>query len=77
MEDAGQGRLSLSQGRGVNSRLYCCRGLPGFPRENIQRDMDTMEKRSAELFIEQVEMRGEERMRGGGVRKNTTRKESE
>lgn len=77
MEDAGPGRLSLSQGRGVNSRLYCCRCLPGFPRENIQRDMDTMEKRSAELFIEQVEMRGEERMRGGGVRKNTTRKESE
>lgn len=81
VEDAGPARLSLSQGRGVNSRLYCCPGLPGFPRENIRGDIDIVEKRNAELFIEQVERRGEERMRGGVWERsgelNTTRKESE
>lgn len=51
----------------MNSRLYCCPGLPGIPRENIQRGIDVAENRYAELFIEQVKRRGEERMWGGSV----------
>lgn len=62
---SGPAWLILSLGRGVNSRLYCCPGLPGFPRENIQRGIDVAEKRHAVLFIEQVKRRGEERKRGG------------
>lgn len=66
--------LSFSQGRGVNSRLYRCPGPPGFPREKIRRDIDIVEERHAELFIEQVKRRGEGRMRGGRGRvEKTTR----
>lgn len=43
---------------------YCCPGLPGFPRENIQGDMDVMEERHTELFIEQVKRRVEGRREG-------------
>lgn len=69
---SGPARLILSQGRGANSRLYCCPGLPGFPWENIQRGIDAAEEKHSELFIEQVKRRGEEKKeRGGGVRKRT------
>lgn len=44
--------------RSVNSRLYCCLGLPGFPRENIQRDVDAAKERHGKLFIEQVKRSG-------------------
>lgn len=62
---SGPARLIYSQERGVNSRLYCCPGLPGIPRENIQRGIDVVEEKHAELFLEQVKRRGEERMRWG------------
>lgn len=62
---SGPARLILSQGRGVNSRLYCCLGLPGIPRENIQRGIDVAEERHAELYIDQVKRRGEDRKRRG------------
>lgn len=58
---SGPARLILSQGRGVNSRLYCCPGLLGIPRENIQRGIDVAEEKHAELFIEQVKRRGDKR----------------
>lgn len=70
---SGPARLILSHGRGVNSRLYCCLGLPGFPWEYIQRGIDVVEEGHHELFIEQVKRRGEERMRRG-VRKEENKK---
>lgn len=75
---SGPARLSLSQGRGAHSRLYCCPGPTGFPRENIRRDIDVVEERHAELFIEQVKRRGEQRMRGWSEKEEkTTRGETE
>lgn len=62
---SGPAKLILSQGRGVNSRPHCCLGLPGFPREKIQRGIDVVEERLVELFIEQVKRKGEGRKRGG------------
>lgn len=44
--------------RGVNSRLYCCLGLPGLPRENIQRGVDAAKERHGKLFIEKVKRSG-------------------
>lgn len=55
--------------RGVNSRLYCCLGLPGFPRENIQRDVDAAKERHGKLFIEQVKRSGGAKWEEGAVDK--------
>lgn len=73
---SGPARLSLSQGRGVNSKLRCCPGLPDFPWEDIQGDTDVVEERHAELFIVQVKRRGEKRMRVGGKRKQEEKQTS-
>lgn len=60
--------------RGVNSRLYCCLGLPGFPRENIQRGVDAAKERHGKLFIEQVKRSGGAKWEEG---QKTRREETE
>lgn len=75
---SGPARLILSQGtRRVNCRLCCCPGLPGFPRENIQRGYRRIRgERHTELFIEQVRRRGEERKRARVKKLEEERQES-
>lgn len=41
---SGPARLSLSQGRGVNSELGCRLDLPGFPWEDIRGDSGVAEE---------------------------------
>lgn len=72
---SGRARLMFSHGRAVNSWLCCCPGLPGFPRENIQRGMDAPAERHVGLFIEQVKRRGEERKRERETREWEERKQ--